>query len=81
MREFLKQLTTKSACERWKERSMISNHSRRLDKLEEVSRPKGGVVRIWDNHTPGCVERQKARLIASGSLGPEDEIVVYCWQR
>jgi len=43
---------------------MISNHSRRLDKLEEVSRPKGGVVRIWDNHTPGCVERQKARLIA-----------------
>ena len=60
---------------------MTANHSRRLDKLEEVSQPKGRVVHIWDDHTPGCVEREKARLIENESLRPEDEIVVYCWQR
>jgi hypothetical protein len=59
---------------------MIANHSRRLDKLE-ASQPKGRVVHIWDDHTPKCVEREKARLIANGSLGSKDEIIVYCWQR
>jgi len=59
---------------------MIANHSRRLDKLE-ASQPKGRVVHIWDDHKPGCVEREKARLTANGSLRPEDETVVYCWQR
>lgn len=60
---------------------MTANHSRRLDKLEEVSRPSGRAVFIWDNHKPGCVEREKARLISNGSIGPQDRIVTIGWRQ
>ena len=57
------------------------NHSRRLDKLEEVTRPKGRVLFIFDKGEPGTVEREKAKLIESGSLGPHDEIIVLRWKK
>ncbi len=60
---------------------MTANHSRRLDKLEVVSRPNGRVVFIWDTRKPGCVAREKARLIADGSIGPQDHIVTIGWQQ
>jgi hypothetical protein len=58
---------------------MATSHNRRLDKLEEVSRPKGRVVFIWNNHKPGCVEREKERLTETGSLSPQHRIVTIGW--
>jgi hypothetical protein len=57
-----------------------TNHNRRLEKPEEVSEPKGRLVFIWDNHKPGCVEREFARRISEGSASPEDEIVAISWE-
>jgi hypothetical protein len=58
----------------------MANHDRRLDRLEEALAPRARTVCIWDNHKPGCVEREKARLVEAGALKPCDEIVVYRWQ-
>jgi hypothetical protein len=59
----------------------MANHDRRLDRLEDALAPKGRTVFIWDNRKPGCVEREKARLIADGLLGPQDRIVAIGWQQ
>jgi hypothetical protein len=59
----------------------MANHDRRLDRLEDALAPKGRTVFIWDNHEPGCVEREKGRLIAAGSVGPQDRIVAIGWQQ
>jgi hypothetical protein len=58
---------------------MATNHDRRLGRLEEISAPKGRTVFIWDNHKPGCVEREKARLIGSGSVKPHDQYCILRW--
>jgi hypothetical protein len=60
---------------------MATNHDRRLDRLEGAVAPKGRTVFIWDNHKPGDFEREKARLIEIGSLGPQDRMVTIGWQR
>jgi hypothetical protein len=56
---------------------MPTNHIRRLDKLEGLSR-KGRTVCIVvrDDGSPGCLERQvereKAKRIREGSAKPDD---------
>jgi hypothetical protein len=56
----------------------MANHSRRLDRLEEHYTPRQ--VIIWDNHKPGCVEREFARRVSEGSASPEDEIMAISWE-
>jgi hypothetical protein len=60
---------------------MAANHDRRLGRLEEISAPKGRTVFIWDNHKPGCVEREKARLIEAGSVKPQDRFISIGWEK
>jgi hypothetical protein len=60
---------------------MATNHDRRLDRLEERTAPKGRTVFIWDNHKPGDFEREKARRIEAGLIGPQDQIVRIGWQK
>jgi hypothetical protein len=43
--------------------------------------PKGRTVFIWENYKPGNVEREKARLIEAGSIGPHDQIIVIGWRK
>ena len=58
----------------------MANYDRRLNRLEEVLMPKGRQVVIWDDHKPGSVEREIARLIEAGSIGAHDEIVTVSWR-
>jgi hypothetical protein len=58
---------------------MATNHDRGLDRLEGAIAPKGRTVFIWDDYKPGTVEREKARLIESGSIGPQDHVVSIGW--
>jgi hypothetical protein len=61
---------------------MAANHERRLDRLEDVLAPKGRTFFIFDHpFRPGTVEREKAKLIESGSLGPHDQIIVFRWKK
>jgi len=56
----------------------MANHSRRLDRLEERCAPRQ--VIIWDDHSPGCVEREFARRISERSASPQDEIMAISWE-
>jgi hypothetical protein len=60
---------------------MATNHDRRLDRLEDAVAPKGRTVFIWDDYKPGCVEREIARRIEEGSIGPHDEIVRFGFEK
>jgi hypothetical protein len=53
--------------------------NRRLDRLEERTALKGRTVFIWNDYEPGCVEREKARLMAAGSLTEQDQVVIIGW--
>ena len=62
----------------------MANHDRRLDRLENALAPKGRTVFIWyweGRHPLDHVEREKARLIEAGELGPHDKLIVSCWER
>jgi hypothetical protein len=56
----------------------MANHSRRLDRLEERYTPRQ--IIIWNDHSPGCVEREFARRIKEGSASPQDEIHAISWE-
>jgi hypothetical protein len=54
------------------------NHSRRLERLEE--RYTRGQIFVWNDYTPGCVEREFARRIREGTADPQDEIISIGWE-
>jgi len=56
----------------------MANHSRRIELLERRYAPRQ--VFVWDDRSPGCVERTFAKLIKNGSARPEDEIVQIRWE-
>jgi len=59
---------------------MASNHTRRLDRLEEIHAPGGRVIFIWNARSPESVEREKAKRIRDGSAKPEDRFISIGWE-
>lgn len=52
----------------------------RLDKLEPALTPEQRHLLVWDDQTPGCVERKTTQLIANGSATSQDRITSVGWQ-
>jgi hypothetical protein len=55
----------------------------RLNKIEDAlaPRPKRRQMFIWDDHSPGCVEREFAKRVQEGSAEPGDEVIAVGWRR
>jgi hypothetical protein len=56
----------------------MANHNRRLERLEERYVPRR--VIIWDDRSPGRVQREFARRVNEGSASPHDEIMAISWE-